>query len=69
MVKIPPRTPQANCYIKRFVGTVRRECTDRMLIYNEAHARKVINEYIAHLNRHRPHQAWTSIRPSTTLPR
>jgi putative transposase len=57
VVKIPPRSPRANCYAERRVRTAWSECTDRMLIAGPRHLRAVLDEYVAHYNGHRPHRA------------
>jgi putative transposase len=62
VVKIPPRSPRANAYAERWVRTIRAECTDRMLIAGPRHLRAILDEYVAHYNRHRPHRA-RNLRP------
>lgn len=56
-IKIPPQCPQANAYAERFVGAVRAEVTDRILIIGERHLRSLLDEYAAHYNGHRPHRS------------
>jgi len=53
----PVRAPRANAYAERWVGTVRRELLDRMLIVGGRQLQAVLAEYVAHDNGHRPHRA------------
>jgi putative transposase len=50
-----PQAPKMNAIAERFVCSVRRECTDRMLISGERHLRVVLDQYIAHYNAGRSH--------------
>jgi putative transposase len=55
-VLTPYRAPNANAIAERWVRTVRAECLDNLLITNETHLRRVLNEYIDYYNTARPHQ-------------
>ena len=56
VVKIPPRSPDLNPICERFLGGVRRECLDHVLILGEEHLRRVLREWVRHFNVGRPHQ-------------
>ncbi|MGO8883669.1 MAG: integrase core domain-containing protein [Streptosporangiaceae bacterium] len=64
VIKAPVRSPRANSFAERYVGTLRRECLDHVLTYGEQHLRGVLAEYARHYNAHRPHQARQQRPPS-----
>src|SRR3954449_8068085 len=62
------QAPRMNAIMERWVGTVRREILDRILIMNAAHLRKVLAEYETYFNEHRPHRALNQASPRRALP-
>lgn len=50
------RAPKENGMCERFLGSVRRECLDHLLVLGEAHLRRILHEYVTYFNGARPHQ-------------
>jgi putative transposase len=57
IVRTPLQAPNANAYAERWVGSARRECLDRLLIFSRRQLEHVLWAYIHHFNQQRPHRA------------
>jgi transposase InsO family protein len=61
---ISPRSPWQNGIAERFIGTLRRECLDHMVIFSEMHLRRILSAYAAYYNQARTHLALDKDAPS-----
>jgi putative transposase len=50
-----PRSPEQNANVERVIGSIRRECLDHIVIFNERHLRRVLSTYIDYYQRTRTH--------------
>jgi hypothetical protein len=66
VIRTPVRAPRANAYAERWVGTIRRQCLDWILIRGRRHLEHVLGVYIDHYNAHRPHRG-LELRPPSPL--
>jgi transposase InsO family protein len=57
VIRTPVRAPNANAHMERWVGTIRRECLDRLLILNRRQLERVVRVYVRHYNAERPHRS------------
>jgi transposase InsO family protein len=62
VIRTPMQAPNANAHAERWVGSVRRECVDRLLIFSRRQLEHVLRTYADHYNRHRPHRS-LALRP------
>lgn len=68
VIRTPIGAPRANAFAERFVGTVRRECLDRILVFHRRQLEGVLGEFVDHYNVHRPHRSLRQASPSTAVP-
>ena len=64
ILKTPVRTPVANAFAERWIGTLRRELLDRTLIWNQAQLERLVVDYIDHYNEHWPHRSLEQTPPT-----
>jgi len=57
ILKTPVRTPVANAFAERWIGSIRRELLDRTVIWNHRQLERLVVDYIEHYNQHRPHRS------------
>ena len=57
ILKTPVRTPVANTFAERWIGSIRRELLDRTIVWNRPQLERLVRDYITHHNQHRPHQS------------
>jgi putative transposase len=63
VIRLPYRSPRANSFAERWVGTVRREVLDHLLIFGRHHLARVLDEFIEHYHEARPYQGLGQRRP------
>ncbi len=65
-VKTTVHSPWQNPYCERVIGSIRRECLDKIIILNEKHFRGVMKDYLDYYNHYRPH---LSLERNSPIPR
>jgi transposase InsO family protein len=63
-----PRAPWQNGHVERLIGSIRREALDHLIVFDEAHLRRLLNNYAAYYNRVRTHLSLNKNAPDLRRP-
>ena len=50
-----PRSPWQNAYVERLIGSIRRDCLDHVLVFNERGLRRILKSYFDYYEKSRTH--------------
>ena len=50
-----PRSPWQRAYVERVIGSIRRECLDHVIVFNETGLRRMLSVYFSYYHETRPH--------------
>jgi putative transposase len=68
VIRTPVRAPNANAHMERWIGSVRRECLDRLLIINRRQLERIVRVYVGDYNAERPHRSLELRAPDPARP-
>ena len=66
-VLISARSPWQNPYVERLIGSIRRECLDHVIIFNDKYLRRVLMQYFRYYHEFRTHLGLEKDCPNTRL--
>ncbi len=66
ILPMPARTPVANTFAERWIGSIRHELLDRTIVWNQRRLERIVRDYVAHHNEHRPHRSLQQRTPTPT---
>jgi putative transposase len=69
VIRTPLRAPRADAIAERWIGTLRGECLDHMLITGRRRLAVVLREFVEHYNTHRQHRSLDQHSPAGPTPR
>ena len=56
LVLLPPKSPNCNAYLERFLRSLKEECLERMIFFGESALQNAVTEYLVHFHTERHHQ-------------
>jgi putative transposase len=62
-----PRSPWQNAHAERFIGSLRRECLDHIIVFNESSLRRILKGYFEYYERSRTHLALEKDAPASRV--
>jgi transposase InsO family protein len=62
---ISPASPWQNGFAERLIGSIRRECLDHIVVFGEAHLRRILRSYARYYNNIRTHRSLDKDAPVT----